>query len=116
MGEDNVKLSWAPWPCPKKGPWPAPPVCGEGGVELEDLVNQSADVQKEDNVTEFFASVALDQAVCVTYVPPWPSSVLHFKRRSMTLSMSTEELVCLPSFSTVQTLWVGGTAVSAIAQ
>merc|ERR1712014_460365 len=48
--EDNVKLSWAPWPCPKKGPWPAPPLCGEGGVELEDLVNQSADVRKEDNV------------------------------------------------------------------
>merc|ERR1712060_126866 len=48
--EDNVKSSWAPWPCPKKGPWPAPPLCGEGGVELQDLVNQSADVQKEDNV------------------------------------------------------------------
>merc|ERR1712014_394792 len=48
--EDTVKLSWAPWPCPKKGPWPAPPLCGEGGVELQDLVNQSADVQKEDNV------------------------------------------------------------------
>merc|ERR1712187_979592 len=48
--EDNVELSWAPWPCPKKGPWPAPPLCDEGGVELEDLVSQSADVQKEDNV------------------------------------------------------------------
>merc|ERR1712048_1208951 len=48
--EDNVKLSWAPWPCPKKGPWPAPPLCAEGGVELQDLVSQSADVQKEDNV------------------------------------------------------------------
>merc|ERR1712187_403891 len=50
MGADNVKSSWAPWPCPKKGPWPAPPLCGEGGVELQDLVNQSADVPKEDNV------------------------------------------------------------------
>merc|ERR1712151_902028 len=48
--EDNVKLSWAPWPCPKKGPWPAPPLCDEEGIELEDLVNQSADVQKEENV------------------------------------------------------------------
>merc|ERR1712187_338769 len=42
--EDSVKSSLAPWPCPKKGPWPAPPLCGEGGVELQDLVNQSADV------------------------------------------------------------------------
>merc|ERR1712190_463664 len=48
--EDTLKLSWAPWPCPKKGPWPAPPLCGEGGVELQDLVNGSADVPKEDNV------------------------------------------------------------------
>merc|ERR1712151_1297519 len=48
--EDTVKSSWAPWPCPKKGPWPAPPLCGEGGVELQYDVNQSADVQKEDNV------------------------------------------------------------------
>merc|ERR1712151_1326748 len=37
-------------PAPKKGPWPAPPLCDEGGVELEDLVSQSADVQKEYNV------------------------------------------------------------------
>merc|ERR1711985_131779 len=42
--------SWAPWPCPKKGPWPMPPGCAEGGGELQDLVNQSADLQKEDNV------------------------------------------------------------------
>merc|ERR1712151_969555 len=48
--ENNVKSSWAPWPCPKKGPWPAPPLCGEGGGEMQDLVSQSADVQKEDNV------------------------------------------------------------------
>merc|ERR1711972_101518 len=45
--EDNVTLSWAPWPCPKKGPCPAPPLCGEGGVEMQDLVTQSAE---EDNV------------------------------------------------------------------
>merc|ERR1712187_1049978 len=58
--EDNVKflklrresnLPWPfKWPCPKKGPWPMPPGCAEGGGELQDLVNQSADVQKEDNV------------------------------------------------------------------
>merc|ERR1712060_484943 len=48
--EDTVELSWAPWPCPKKGPWPAPPLCGEGRIELQYEVNQSADVQKEDNV------------------------------------------------------------------
>merc|ERR1712176_587701 len=53
--EDNVKLSWAPWPCPKKGPWPMPPGCAEGGGEMQDLVNQSADVQKEDNM-EFLKS------------------------------------------------------------
>merc|ERR1711879_1095244 len=38
------------WPCPKKGLWPMPPGCAEGGGEIQDLVNQSADVQKEDNV------------------------------------------------------------------
>merc|ERR1712060_339793 len=48
--EDTVELSWAPWPCPKKGPWPAPPLCGEGRIELQDEVNGSADVPKEDNV------------------------------------------------------------------
>merc|ERR1712232_759097 len=52
--ENNVKSShhhhWAPWPCPKKGPWPMPPGFAEGGGEMQDLVNQSADLQKEDNV------------------------------------------------------------------
>jgi len=58
--EDNVKflklrresnLPWPfKWPCPKKGPWPQPPGCAEGGGELQDLANQSADVQKEDIV------------------------------------------------------------------
>jgi len=51
--EDNVKLSelsWAPWPCPKKGPWPAPPLCGEGRFELQYDVNHSEFDQREDNV------------------------------------------------------------------
>merc|ERR1712187_101173 len=48
--EDNVELSWAPWPCPKKGPWPAPPLCGEGRIEFQYDVNQSEFEQREDNV------------------------------------------------------------------
>merc|ERR1712084_186375 len=48
--EDNVKLSWAPWPCPKKGPWPAPPLCGEGRIEIQYDVNQSEFEQRENNV------------------------------------------------------------------
>merc|ERR1712019_146853 len=51
--EDTVKLSWAPWPCPKKGPWPAPPLCGEGRIELQYDVNQSEFEPKEDNVKLF---------------------------------------------------------------
>jgi len=53
--EDNVKLSWAPWPCPKKGPWPAPPLCGEGRIEIQYDVNQSEFEQRENNVKSSWA-------------------------------------------------------------
>merc|ERR1712048_1120593 len=53
--EDTVKLSWAPWPCPKKGPWPAPPLRGEGRIELQYDVNQSEFEQREDNVKSSWA-------------------------------------------------------------
>merc|ERR1712061_297528 len=49
------KLSWAPWPCPKKGPWPAPPLCGEGRIELQYDVNQSEFEQRENNVKSSWA-------------------------------------------------------------
>merc|ERR1712186_210924 len=66
--ENNVKSSWAPWPCPKKGPWPMPPGCAEGGGEMQDLVNQSADVQKEDNANlSWLQKVKLGKA-CVEVV------------------------------------------------
>merc|ERR1712176_226663 len=55
--EDNVKLSWAPWPCPKKGPWPAPPLCGEGRIELQYDVNQSEFEQRENNVKSSWPSI-----------------------------------------------------------
>jgi hypothetical protein len=68
--EDNVKLSWAPWPCPKKGPWPAPPLCGEGRIELEYDVNQSEFEQRENNVKSSWAPWPCPKK------GPWPAPPL----------------------------------------
>merc|ERR1711953_1016532 len=68
--EDNVKLSWAPWPCPKKGPWPAPPLCGEGRIELQYDVDQSEFEQREDNVKSSWAPWPCPKK------GPWPAPLL----------------------------------------
>jgi len=68
--EDNVKLSWAPWPCPKKGPWPAPPLCGEGRIEIQYDVNQSEFEQRENNVKSSWAPWPCPKK------GPWPAPPL----------------------------------------
>merc|ERR1712014_526142 len=69
------------WPCPKKGPWPMPPGCAEGGGEMQDLVNQSADVQKEDNM-EFLKSNLATRRRKESNLP-WPFKWPCPKKRPM---------------------------------
>merc|ERR1712019_232379 len=47
-----------------------PPGCAEGGGEMQDLVNQSADVQKEDNVKSSWAPWPCPKK------GPWPAPPL----------------------------------------